>query len=219
MTRKYRYFIFDLDGTLAYTIDDLRAAMNRMLRHFGWREVSAEETLQSINNGARAFVAGCMPPEYRGDGEAVDRAYAKYLECYAEGYLNTTRLYPVIPQGIAYLKEQGAKLAVFSNKQDIQTKQICEKLFPDHPFELVMGHDGRFPHKPSPEGALHIVSVFGASPDETVLIGDSDVDMRLAANAGLHPVGVAWGYRPVALLEQLGAERILRDLDDFKALI
>ena len=216
---KHKYFIFDLDGTLAYTIEDLRSAMNRMLRYFGWREVTAEDTLRNINNGARVFVTGCLPEEYRQSEEIIDRAYAKYSEYYAEEYLKTTKPYPAVPEGIAYLKERGARLAVFSNKPDIQTKAICAKLFPEGTFELVLGHNGQFPHKPSPEGALYIAKILGGTPEETVLIGDSDVDMHLATNAGFHPVGVSWGYRPKELLEQLGAEMILYGTEDFKKLI
>ena len=219
MYQAHSYFIFDLDGTLAYTLEDLCSAMNRMLRFFGLREISAEETLKNINFGARTFVRGCLPEELRENEDLVDRAYAKYSEFYAEEYIKTTTLYPYVSEGIQYLKEHGAKLAVFSNKQDVQTKAICEKLFPAGTFEIILGHNGQFPHKPSPEGALYIAELLGGKPEETVLVGDSDVDMKLAANAGIHPVGVAWGYRPKELLLQLGAEKILNSLEDFKALI
>ncbi len=219
MYQKHRYFIFDLDGTLAYTIDDLREAMNKMLRFYGWREVTVDDTLKNINNGARVFVQGCMPEEFRGNERLVDEAYAKYSEFYAGCYLHTTRLYPAVAGGISYLKSKGARIGVFSNKQDAQTKAICEKLFPAGTFEIVLGHSGEFPHKPSPEGALHIAKVLGGRPDETVVVGDSDVDMRLAKNGGFHPVGVSWGYRPKELLSELGAEMIIEDETGFEGLI
>ena len=219
MYRKHRYFIFDLDGTLAYTIDDLREAMNKMLNSYGWREVTVADTLRNINNGARVFVQGCMPEEFRADERLVDEAYARYSEFYAGCYLHTTRLYPGVAEGIAYLKANGAKIGVFSNKQDAQTKAICEKLFPAGTFEIVLGHSGEFPHKPSPEGALHIAEILGGRPDETVVVGDSDVDMRLAKNGSFHPVGVSWGYRPKELLTEMGAELILDGYPDFEKLI
>lgn len=219
MYTAHRHFIFDLDGTLAYTIGDLRSAMNGMLRHFGWREISEEEALQNINFGARQFVRGCMPEAYREDEGMVDRAFAKYSECYAKEYLKTTCLYPGVGEGIAYLKAQGARMAVFSNKQDAQTKAICEKLFPADTFAIVLGNNGVFPHKPSPEGALYVAEVLGVRPEDIVFVGDSDVDMKTAANAGMHPVGVSWGYRPKELLLSLGAETILTSLEDIENLI
>ena len=75
MYQKHRYFIFDLDGTLAYTIDDLREAMNKMLRFYGWREVTVADTLKNINNGARVFVQGCMPEEFRGNEMFLNKGY------------------------------------------------------------------------------------------------------------------------------------------------
>lgn len=212
---KYSYFIFDLDGTLAYTLEDLRSGMNGMLRHYGMTEVSLDDIIKNINFGSFAFVRGCLPEQYRQDDAFVTEAHTVYSSYYAKCYLDTTVLYPGVGEGIAYLKEHGARLAVFSNKQDKQTKAIVAKLFPESTFELVMGYDGTFPHKPSPEGALHIVTVFGTTPDNVVLVGDSDVDMKLANNAGLHPVGVSWGYRPMEMLTALGAERILTCYKDF----
>ncbi|MBE6636350.1 MAG: HAD family hydrolase [Ruminococcaceae bacterium] len=219
MNHPCRHFIFDLDGTLAYTIGDLTASINRMCLHFGWPSITEEDALRNINFGARAFVRGCMPTELCEDEEAVDRAFRVYSDMYATAYLNTTCLYPGVAEGIAYLKEQGAKLAVFSNKQDAQTKAICEKLFPADTFCLVWGHSGAYPHKPSPEGALAIAEQFGVRPEEIILVGDSDVDMMLAARAGMHPVGVSWGYRPAAMLQTLGAETIVHSLDDLKNLL
>ena len=219
MYQRHKYFIFDLDGTLAYTIEDLRTAMNKMLRFFGWREISTEETLKNINRGARSFVQGSLPRELQDDEAILDKAYEKYTEFYSEGYPLETHLYPFVKEGIEYLKKNGAKLAVFSNKQDLHTKAICDALFPKGTFDVVMGHSGEFPHKPSPEGVLYIVSQLGGDLDKTVLVGDSDVDMKTAKNAGIHPVGVSWGYRPKELLQELGAEMIIHDLSDFEKLI
>ncbi len=215
----FQYYIFDLDGTLAYTIGDLCSAMNGMLSHFGWRTITEEEALRNINFGARQFVRGCLPEEYRENETMVDLAFAKYAECYSQGYLKTTHLYPYIAKGIAYLKEKGAHLAVFSNKQDAQTKAICAKLFPEGTFDIVMGYNGAFPHKPTPDGALAIAIAFGCRPEEVAFVGDSDVDMKTAQNAGMHPIGVSWGYRPEELLLSCGAEAILSSLEDIKNLI
>jgi phosphoglycolate phosphatase len=110
-------------------------------------------------------------------------------------------------------------MAVFSNKQDEMTKAICDKLFPGVFDAVLGGRNGRFEHKPSPEGALYLAEQLGASPDEIAFVGDSDVDMKTAKNAGMHPIGVSWGFRPPELLTKLGAEYIITSLDDFKKLI
>lgn len=219
MDTTYQYFIFDLDGTLANTLGDLCSSMNGMLRYFGWREITEEDILANINRGVRWLVQGCMPAEFREDEALVEAAVAQYSECYAKEYLTTTHLYEGVAEGVAYLKAHGAKMGVFSNKQDVQTKAICEKLFPADTFEIVLGNNGVFPHKPSPEGALYVAEVLGARPEEIVFVGDSDVDMKTAANAGMHPVGVAWGYRSKEMLLSLGAETILSSLEDIQNLI
>lgn len=219
MTTTRPCIIFDLDGTLAYTIEDLKNSINRMCDHFGWPNITVEDALRNINSGARAFVRGCMPEDLRKNNEAADRAYEVYAAIYQEEHLKTTCLYPFVAEGLHYLREQGVRMAVFSNKNDEQTKAICQKLIPPGTFELVLGYDGTYPHKPSPEGALAIAAHFKAKAEDVILVGDSDVDMNLAANAGMRPVGVSWGYRPPELLRSLGAERILSSLEDIKALI
>ncbi len=217
--KKFKYFIFDLDGTLAYTIEDLKDSMNEMCRSFGWVELTTEQVLANINCGAMEFVKKSMPKEHQDNEELAKAAYKKYQECYSRGYMNKTVLYPAVKEGIEYLKGKGAKLAVFSNKQDSQTKAVTYHLFSENTFDEVLGHDGRFPHKPCPDGALYITERWGASADEVAFVGDSDVDMMLAQNAGFHKIGVSWGYRPKELLLEKGAELIICGLDDIKRLV
>lgn len=214
----FNYFIFDLDGTLANTLTDLKNAMNRMLRDISFPEVDEAGVLRAINHGVVEFVRGCLPENKRQDGELLDRALEIYQGYYKEEYLNTTHPYPDIPEALEYLKSKGVKMAVFSNKQDDMTRAICDKLFPDVFDTVLGGRTGRFHHKPSPEGALYIADVLGADPDEIAFVGDSDVDMHTAKNAGMHPIGVSWGFRPPSLLTELGAETIICGIDGFKEL-
>ncbi len=219
MYQKHSFFIFDLDGTLAYTIEDINFSINLMLTYFNLNEVDINHTVTCIGNGAKELVKGCLPNEYQNNASFIEKAYSKYSEFYSQNYLNRTKLYPYVAEGINYLKEHGAKIAVLSNKQDALTKTICNKLFPINIFEHVLGYTGDFPHKPSPESALHLCKLLGSEPRETVIVGDSDVDMRLAKNAGLHAVGVSWGYRSSELLLKCGAEMIIHDNIDFERLI
>ena len=215
----YKYLIFDLDGTLVNTLSDLKSSMNKMLRDFSFPEVDENGVLAAINHGALEFVRGCLPKDKQNDEEFLKNALDVYQGYYAENYLVDTAPYDCIPMAIEYLKSRGVKIAVFSNKQDSMTKAICHALFPDA-FDYVLGGlNGRFPHKPSPEGALYIAELLGAVPDEIAFVGDSDVDMHTAKNAGMHPIGVSWGFRPPELLAKLGAEYIITSLDDFEKLI
>ena len=215
----FKYFIFDLDGTLANTIKDLKNAMNYMLRELSFPEIDEAGVLRAINHGVVEFVRGCLPEDKRNNDEILDEALRIYQGYYAQNYIIDTAPYDCVPEAIAFFKENGAKMAVFSNKQDNMTKAICKVLFPNT-FDIVLGgRNGRFEHKPSPEGALFIAEQFGAKPDEIAFVGDSDVDMKTAKNAGMHPIGVSWGYRPPELLTELGAEYIITCLDDFKKLM
>ena len=215
---KCKAYIFDLDGTLAYTIDDLRTAMNRMLEELGYPLMTKQDILNTINCGARLFVKRCLPEGIREDEEKLEEAFLLYQSCYQGCYLDSTVLYPGVAEGIAYLNEKNIPLAVFSNKSTEHVVPIINKLFPKDSFKIILGHDDRFPTKPDPSGPKWIAGQFDLNPNEIGFIGDSDVDMHTAINSGMHPIGVNWGYRPPELLLELGAEAILASLDDIKAL-
>ncbi|MBO5273707.1 MAG: HAD-IA family hydrolase [Clostridia bacterium] len=203
----YKAAIFDLDGTLAYTLEDLKTGMNEMLAICSYPLCSTERILENINGGAYEFVRRSLPVHLQDDKEEVDRCFAIYVECYSKHFKDQTCLYDGVADCIAALSAAGMKMAVFSNKQHMHTTALIEKLFPDNPFALVIGQ-GQFPHKPDPTGALHIAAQFGVTPEEMIFVGDSNVDMTTARNAGMHPVGVTWGYRDRTVLAESGAEII-----------
>lgn len=209
-----KHFIFDLDGTLVYTLDDLKIAMNKMLCRFGFDEVDTNGVLAAINHGTESFVRGCLPKEHQDDAEFLKEAVSVYKGIYEKEYIITSRPYPEVPEILKYCKSIGAKIAVFSNKHDTCTKGICDALFPDT-FDFVLGGGTGIPHKPSPEGAIYIAELLGAEPDEVGFVGDSDVDMHTAKNAGMIPIGVSWGYRSAEILLENGAEHIINSAEDF----
>ncbi|MEA4833003.1 Phosphoglycolate phosphatase [bioreactor metagenome] len=190
--------IFDLDGTIAYTLPDLRTAINETLRSFGLPERSLSEVLSAINFGGRRFVESCLPADMR-DAEFVDRAYRHYLGVYARCHNDQTSAYNGIPELCRGLNAKGYKLAVFTNKENSFANNIINKLIPDT-FDIVLGYNVKnksgiiIPHKPEPEGAVYICHRLGATPDSAVFIGDSAVDMNTAVNAGMHKIWVSWGY-------------------------
>ncbi len=200
--------IFDLDGTLADTLADLLTAMNGMLRHYGWPERTLEELRSFINRGARVFVARSMPEGSWQDmhDPIVDEAIDVYNKCYDLCFNDKTAPFPGVPEAVEKLKDAGIGLGVLSNKQDFFVKPMTEKLFPGA-FGVIRGQ-GEYPEKPEPTSAIVTAHELGAKPEECVFVGDSDIDMKTAINAGMYPIGVAWGYREPEVLLSAGAAYI-----------
>lgn len=200
--------ILDLDGTLAYTMDDITTAVNNMLTRLGYKTRTKAEVLKFINNGARQLVRLALPKSVQEMELIVDTALATYEEEYAKCYLEKTHAYEGIVEALVELKkETNVSLAVLSNKQDKFVKDIIAKLFPEKLFKVVMGQAG-MPTKPDPTSTLHILKKLGVKPTRAFLVGDSDIDVQTAINAGITPIGVEWGYRDSLLLRKTGAEYI-----------
>ena len=197
--------IFDLDGTLVDTIGDIGYAINEMLKLHGFPLHDRAGHLRHVNYGARELVRRSLPEEARQDEELISRCLAEYEELYGQRYMCDTVLYPGISAALAALKEAGYPLSVLSNKQENYVKDIVATLLPSHTFFRV-GGQGEFPCKPDPAYALRIAEELGLRPDEVAFIGDSHVDMQTARRAGMHPVGVCWGYRDRETLLENGAE-------------
>lgn len=215
----YKAVIFDLDGTLADTLDDLQVAMNKMLVSYGWPERSRDELLSFINQGARRFVAQSMPEGSYDDesDDSVTEALRIYSEKYAEAYCVHTAPYGNIKAELEKLKADGYKLAVLSNKQDAFVKVIVKNLFPGI-FEIAAGQSD-LPTKPDPTAALFIADKLGVSPDKCIFVGDSDVDMKTGVNAGMYSLGVSWGYRSPDVLTAAGAKSLVREPGDLFTVI
>ena len=203
-----KLLIFDLDGTLADTLDDITRSLNIMLDRLGYPNITRTDAYNNINNGAKYLVKNVLPGGLD-DGE-VERCLEIYNSIYRENFLVDTALYDGIAEMCRELKANGIRLAVLSNKGDELVKKVIGALLPDV-FLTAVGF-GVYPAKPDPTGPLTIArDVLGAEPEETVFCGDSDVDIRTAINAGMLPAGVSWGYRPAELLMSLGAKMIVND--------
>ena len=200
--------IFDLDGTLADTLPDLGAAMNRMLCQFGFPQRSMPQHQSAICYGAREFVLRSLPENKRDDA-TVNCALAAYRTYYGKAFTVQTRPYGGISELLAALCRCGIAVAVYSNKPMAQTKQVVAHYFGDIPFVSVVGHQEGTPVKPDPTAALGIAEKMGLSPLEIAFVGDSDVDMQTACRAGMQPVGVLWGYRDADTLKTGGACRLV----------
>ncbi len=212
--------IFDLDGTLAYTIEDLRTAMNLMCKEMGYPERSVEDILSAINCGSLEFVRKSLPEEIQGDEELVKKCHKCYSGHYTRHYLDKTVLYDGIAELVHTLKSKGLKLAVLSNKGDEHTVNLTNKLFGESVFDHIQGYKPEFPTKPDPASALYITrEIFGLEPCEILYVGDSNVDMETSRNAGFFTCGCTWGFRTKDILIKSGASALINKAEELLLLI
>jgi phosphoglycolate phosphatase len=204
MARPIRAIIFDLDGTLADTIGAIRDGINRTMRAYSYPQRTYDDVRRAIGNGARLLVQRCMPEPDASNGQQLSRVLATYDMAYADTYLNTRECYEGMVETVKELHRRGYRLAVLSNKQDTYTTGLVDQLFPDGEFEVVMGQTD-LPTKPNPTVPHLIAHQLCVAPDECAMIGDSDVDIVTARNAGMKGVGCAWGYRGRNMLLAAGA--------------
>ena len=206
MTKKL--FIFDLDGTIADTIESIREAINMTMKGYGYPEKSYEEVRCAIGNGARELIRRCLPEEKREDEAYVAEVFARYESHYDVTYVHLNGCYSGVREAILDLHKKGNILAVLSNKQDLYTKKIIDWLFPEHPFSFVQGQTD-LPRKPDPTVPRMIMEQLGMSGKNVFFVGDSEVDVLTAHNAGMTAVGCTWGYRGEEILRQSGADILL----------
>ena len=197
-------FLFDLDGTLLDTLEDLAAATNHILRKYGYPPRSTEEIRALLGNGAhyqlRCALPGPVPEEQL---QAYLADYTRYYEAHCQEH---TRPYPGIEDMLASLQQHGARVAILSNKPDGATKQLCARYFPGIPAQ---GQTAQVRRKPAPDGVLALMAQMKAKPEETVYVGDSEVDLLTAQNSGIDSILVCWGFRSRQALEEAGAKRIV----------
>jgi len=213
---KIRAAIFDLDGTTAYTLGDLLISINITLVHFGYPELTVEQILGHVSFGERDFIRYSLPALYRDDDKRIDELQEYYTGVYEKHFLDTTCLYDGLGDVIRKMQNAGIRLAVNTNKDHEHALSILNRIIPDT-FEILLGY-GIKATKPDPEAALYIAKKFGVTPAETLYIGDSDIDMKTAVNAGMHAVGVTWGYRTEQILKENGAETIVHKPAELLAL-
>lgn len=195
----YQTVIFDLDGTLLNTIEDLADAGNYVCRQNGWPQHTLEEYRMMVGHGIPNLVSRFSPEDCRSPLLMMSTLdlFSRY---YGEHNMDKTVPYDGIPQLLAELKERKIRLAVCSNKADEFSRAIVEHYFP-RMFDLVQGQLPGIPVKPDPAGVQGILKKIGADPAATLYVGDSDVDMKTAHNAGLTACGVTWGFRSRKELE------------------
>ena len=208
MKHKHKGVIFDLDGTLVDTIEDIAASMNRAMKARGFPELSAGEYRDKVGWGIERLAFLSLPEEERCKETAavIAREAAGF---YAETPLKYSRPYPGIPELIAALANKKIKTAVLTNKPDPVAQKVIAGLFPSHSFNYVRGEIFGSPRKPDPSCVWELLVEIDLPPASVIIAGDSEIDMEIALSSGCFPLGVSWGYRSRETIENAGAKRII----------
>ncbi len=205
---KFRAVIFDLDGTLADTSQDLADSLNRTLIGEGLPVYDRAAVKEMIGSGIRRLITDALPPERRAE-KTIARCFDRFMTDYGEHCLVNTRLYDGVVALVAALRADAVKLAVLSNKADELTQRIVDALIGSDSFDAVMGAQPGVPLKPDPAAAVLIGTRLGVPPGGVVYVGDSPIDMHTASAAGMVAVGVSWGFRTRSELVGSGARVVL----------
>ena len=203
---RFSYVVFDLDGTLLNTIDDLADAGNHVCAARGWPAHTVDEYKHMVGNGIPKLVERFSPAGT--DGETLAGALAEFSAYYGEHKEDKTAPYPGVPELLAALKGRGVRLAVLSNKAHALAGPVVERYFPGV-FDYVQGALPDAPLKPDPTLLHALMENIGAAPKTTLFVGDSNVDVLTGKNGGLTVCGVLWGCRDRQELEETGADYVI----------
>ena len=212
-----RTVIFDLDGTLLNTIQDLANAGNWTCRKNGWPEYTLPAFQAMVGHGIANLVKQFSPEDCR-EPEQLARTIADYTAYYGAHCVDETAPYKGIPELLRELKERGLQLAVYSNKADEFTRRIIGHWFPDT-FALVRGKLEGVPVKPEAAGIRMVLELLEADPASTLFVGDSNVDIQTGHNGSLKACGVTWGFRSRESLEAAGADFLADTVEELKQVI
>jgi phosphoglycolate phosphatase len=209
---KFKAVIFDLDGTLLNTLDDLADSMNSVLEHNHLPPHPPEAYRYFIGDGIDMLVQRALPFRVAGHDE-LQRLVREMKREYARRWLYRTRPYPGVPEMLSAFAAAGTAMAVLSNKPDDASQVIVQALLPNAGFQMVWGATPERPKKPDPSAALEIAARLDIPASEFLFIGDTPIDMHTARAAGMFPLGVLWGFRPAEELIGAGARMLVAQAD------
>jgi phosphoglycolate phosphatase len=212
MPTPVRAVLFDLDGTLLDSLEDIARSANQVLAGQGFPVHPADAYRRFIGEGVGTLFQRAFPEDVDGDDQALlARCVDGFRETYGRGWNVATQPYAGIPELLDALVARDVLLAVLSNKPDVFTRQCVDEYLKRWRFAVVFGDRDGVPRKPDPAGALEIAARLGVVPGAIAYVGDSSVDMITARRAGMIPIGVAWGFRPVDELWSSGADHVIAD--------
>lgn len=216
---RFRAVIFDLDGTLLDTLEDIADSANRVLAVRGFPPHDLDAYRRFVGEGVTVLMRRAVPPERREDESLIRDCVEAFREDYGRNWKTKTRPYEGVMEMLTALSARGVKIGVLSNKPDDSTRICAAELLPGIPFEAVMGQREGIPPKPDPAGALEIARTMGVAPAEVLYAGDTPIDMETAIRAGMFAVGVLWGFRSKAELANAGAQVLITHPGQMLALL
>ncbi len=196
-----RLIVFDLDGTLLNSLEDLADSANWVLEQHGFPTHPVDAYRYFVGDGVRKLIERILPQEERTEAR-IEQCRQEFVAYYKVHMEDKTSVYEGITELLVELKNRGLKIAVATNKVHIAVKPLMEKYFPEIRFDSMIGQREGVPVKPAPQIMFDILRETGCEPSEALHVGDTATDMQLAHNAGVTPVGVLWGYRPLGLVHE-----------------
>ncbi|MBR4964367.1 MAG: HAD family hydrolase [Alistipes sp.] len=216
---KYDLVIFDLDGTLLNTIGDLAASVDYVMRSRNHPEHTDAEYRQMVGGGIRRLVQRALPEDLAKDDAYVDDCVSQFRRYYVDNIDRHTVPYEGMLELLRALREHGVMVAVASNKFQHGTDRLVAKFFADIDFVAVEGNREGMPLKPDPAVVNNILDMAGVLPERAIMVGDSGIDIRTAAAAGISSVGVAWGFRFADELYEAGATHVVARAEELESLL
>lgn len=213
---KKKLAIFDMDGTILDTLDDLTDSINYALSYCGFPEHTKDDVRRFVGNGILKLVKRSVPP-YAGEAD-IEKVFQVFKDYYKLHCRDKTRPYPGIVNVIETLKEKGYFIAVVSNKADFAVQELCLRYFPGL-IDYAVGERDGIKKKPAPDSVLSVMGALNVRPEESIYIGDSDVDIATAKNAGIRCLTVTWGFRDREYLKQRGADVFAHKADEILDLL
>lgn len=205
---KYTTVIFDLDGTLMFTLEDLTISTNHALSENGFPTRTIEEVRSFVGNGVRKLIERALPEN--SSSEIVDRVHLSFHRHYKVHCNDHSKPYDGIIELLESLKRSGIKMAIVSNKPDGEVKKLNEVYFAEY-IDVALGENEKagIPRKPAPEMVYEAMKQLESLPENCLYVGDSDVDIMTARNAEIDCLSVTWGFKTTEFLKQIGATRII----------
>lgn len=205
----FKAIIFDLDGTLIDSLEDLCNAANRVLKKNNFPTHKMEKYRYFVGEGVVALITRALPDEIKNE-DIINSCVGEFREEYRKSWNIKTKPYEGIAEMLDLITLRGLKMAVLSNKPDYFTKKCVAAFLPNWKFDRIIGQRDDVPKKPDPAGAKEIAEYLAVSPSEIIYVGDTPIDMETAIAAGMLPVGVLWGFRPEDELKKSGAHIVIQ---------
>lgn len=203
---KYDLIIFDMDGTILNTLEDLKNSLNYVLQQAGYQTRTLEEVRTFVGNGIRKTIERALPSDI--EEEKIDELFSLFMDYYAIHNTDNTKPYNGVIDLLKELKHLGYKTAVVSNKQDSAVKSLCKKFFTGL-FDVEIGEKENIAKKPDPDEVNEVLKILNIDRTKSIYIGDSEVDIQTAQNSKMKSIIVDWGFRDRKFLYEHGAEVIV----------